>query len=91
MADMPKTTRLQDRQGRLRRRFEEAPNAAQQLSAAFDWFRCSAEYLGKTGSRKENGHGPGYPTSAQIVAEVTAYLAQRAAEADAYCNGGDAR
>jgi hypothetical protein len=88
---MAKTTRLQDRQARLRRRMDEAPTLALQLNAAFDWFRCSAEYLGKTGSRKENGHGPGYPTSAQIVAEVTGYLAQRAAEADAYCNGGDAR
>ena len=86
---MAKTTRLQDRQARLRRRMDEAPTPALRLGAAFDWFRCSAEYLGKTGSRKENGQGPGYPTSAQIVAEVTAYLAQRAAEADAYCNGGD--
>ena len=84
-----KTTRLSSRQARLRRRMDEAPTPALQLNAAFDWFRCSAEYLGKTGSRKENGHGPGYPTSAQIVAEVTAYLAQRAAEVDAYCNGGD--
>jgi hypothetical protein len=85
---MAKTTRLQNRQARLRRRVMEAPTPALRLNASFDWFRCSAEYLAKTGART-GGQGPRYSLSARIVAEVSDYLAERAAEVDAYCSEGD--
>jgi hypothetical protein len=44
-------TRTAERRHRMRRRLQTAASAEEQLSAAFDWFRYSAQHMEPAGAR----------------------------------------